>query len=287
MRHTDPYLQFVEALARLHRDARALPLGIAAPSARATPRPGAPIALLLSPHPDDEIINGALPLRLSREAGWRIINVAITLGSNRARREERWREAQAACSSVGFELLSPTPDGFSGVSLERRAEDPMSWARDAASLAEVIARHAPRAVFLPHDDDWNQTHRGTHQLALDALATLGPALELSVVETEFWRAMSTPNLLVELDTATLAELVRALGCHVGEVRRNPFHVSLPAWMIDNVRRGAELVLGQGQSAPAFTFATLYRARRWRAGGLEPPAPGRAVAMADDAARSLA
>ena len=168
----------------------------------------------------------------------------------------------------------------------RRTEDPASWARDAQALAAIIARHAPRAVFVPHDDDWNQTHRGTHQLVVDALAALGPALELHVVETEFWRAMSTPNRLVELDTETLAALVAALARHVGEVRRNPFHVSLPAWMIDNVRRGAELVLGQGQSAPPFLFATLYRVRRWRAGGFEPPAAGRAVAMADDVARVL-
>jgi len=287
MRHTDAYLQFVEALARLQRDARALPLGGATPTAHAAPPAGAPIAMLLSPHPDDEIINGALPLRLAREAGWRVINVAVTLGSDPARREQRWSEAQGACSCVGFELLSAAPGGLSRVSLARRAEDPASWARDAQLLAEIVARHAPQAVFMPHDDDWNQTHRGTHQLVVDALAALGPALELHVVETEFWRAMSTPNTIVELDTQTLAELVTALGCHVGEVRRNPFHVSLPAWMIDNVRRGAELVLGQGQSAPPFMFATLYRVRRWRAGGFEPPAPGRAVAMTDEVARVFA
>jgi hypothetical protein len=31
---------------------------------------------------------------------------------------------------------------------------------------------------------------------------------------------------------------------------------------DNVRRGAELVGGQGGTAPRFAFATLYRLRRW-------------------------
>jgi LmbE family N-acetylglucosaminyl deacetylase len=286
MRHTDPYRQFVEAIQRLQQDARALPLGTAAPCAPVPPRPGAPLAMLLSPHPDDEIINGGLPLRLSREAGWRVLDVAVTLGSNPARREQRWREAQTACASVGFELVSAAPGGLSGVSLERRAADPTSWARDAERLAELIARHAPRVMFVPHDDDWNSTHRGTHQLVIDALSTQELALELWVVETEFWRPMATPNLIVELDVDALADLVRALGCHVGEVQRNPFHVTLPAWMIDNVRRGAELVLGQGQSTPPFTFATLYRVRRWRAGGFEPPAPGRAIAMADDVARSF-
>jgi hypothetical protein len=33
-------------------------------------------------------------------------------------------------------------------------------------------------------------------------------------------------------------------------------------MMDNVRRGAELVGGQGGAAPDFTFAALYRLRQW-------------------------
>ncbi len=38
-------------------------------------------------------------------------------------------------------------------------------------------------------------------------------------------------------------------------------------MMDNVRRGAELVGGQGGAAPRFAFATLYRVRRWGDGQL--------------------
>jgi hypothetical protein len=39
-------------------------------------------------------------------------------------------------------------------------------------------------------------------------------------------------------------------------------------MQDNVRRGGELVGGQGGAAPDFSFATLYRLRRWARGGFE-------------------
>ena len=38
-------------------------------------------------------------------------------------------------------------------------------------------------------------------------------------------------------------------------------------MQDNVRRGGELVGGQGGAAPDFTFATLYRLRQWQDGAL--------------------
>jgi len=36
-------------------------------------------------------------------------------------------------------------------------------------------------------------------------------------------------------------------------------------MMDNVRRGAELVGGQGGAAPDFTFAALHRLRKWSQG----------------------
>ncbi|MEP6662224.1 MAG: PIG-L family deacetylase, partial [Verrucomicrobiota bacterium] len=39
-------------------------------------------------------------------------------------------------------------------------------------------------------------------------------------------------------------------------------------MMDNVRRGAELVGGQGGDAPQFTFAQLFRLRKWADGKLE-------------------
>jgi hypothetical protein len=89
-----------------------------------------------------------------------------------------------------------------------------------------------------------------------------------VVETEFWGAMSTPNLMVETSVDDLARMMAALSFHVGEVRRNPYHLLVPAWMMDNVRRGSEVVLGQGGAAPDFTFATLYRLRRWKDGRLQ-------------------
>jgi hypothetical protein len=44
-------------------------------------------------------------------------------------------------------------------------------------------------------------------------------------------------------------------------------------MVDNVRRGSEWIAGQGGTAPDFTFATLYRVRRWRDGKLEPVCAG--------------
>jgi hypothetical protein len=49
------------------------------------------------------------------------------------------------------------------------------------------------------------------------------------------------------------------------VERNPYHLLLPAWMMDNVRRGGEVAGGQGGAAPDFAFAALYRIRKWKGG----------------------
>src|SRR5947199_10581056 len=80
--------------------------------------------------------------------------------------------------------------------------------------------------------------------------------------------MNDPNLMVEISARDLTDLITATTFHIGGVKRNPYHLLLPAWMLDNVRRGSELVGGQGGAAPDFTFAALYRLRRWRQGRIE-------------------
>ncbi len=73
--------------------------------------------------------------------------------------------------------------------------------------------------------------------------------------------------MLEVSEEHVAHLITALTFHVETVKRNPnpYHLSLPALMTDNVRRGAGLVGGQSGAAPDFIFATLHRVRRWRHG----------------------
>ena len=173
-----------------------------------------------------------------------------------------------ACDYLGFDLVPASAEGFDKVNVARRAQDPTGWHVMVTTIAGLLAEHRPSVVFFPHDQDWNSTHVGVHHLAMDALRQVGSALACWTVETEFWGQMDDPNLMVELSETDLADLVAATSFHVGEVRRNPYHLLLPAWMQDNVRRGGELVGGQGGAAPDFVFAALYRLRRFRQGNLE-------------------
>jgi LmbE family N-acetylglucosaminyl deacetylase len=264
----NPYQKFVSDHARLFASGKSLPLGGISPRKKSTPAPDAPVALIFSPHPDDECIIGGLALRLMREAGMRVVNVVVTLGSDKKRRAARSRELKSACNFLGFELEMAAPNSLEKINPETRAKNPAHWKAAVRIIAASLARFQPRVIFFPHELDWNRTHIGTHFLVMDALKILPDKFQTTIVETEFWGQMPTPNLLVESGADDVADMIAALSFHDGEVRRNPYHLRLPAWLQDNVRRGAERVGGQGAAARDFTFATLYRVRRWKIGGVK-------------------
>ncbi|MEM9081634.1 MAG: hypothetical protein AAGC74_13180, partial [Verrucomicrobiota bacterium] len=116
--------------------------------------------------------------------------------------------------------------------------------------------------------DWIGRLVATPRLVLGVLDGMGSDFGCLVLETEYWRGMGLPNVLVEGDVGMVADLVAATSLHAGEVARNPYHLSLPGRMQDAVRRGAELVGGQGGEAPRFAFGELYRLRGWRGGEWE-------------------
>lgn len=284
MTKANPYRGFVTALADTLAAAKELPLGGFVPPDAAAPAAGSPTALIFAPHPDDECVIGALPLRLKRELGFDVVNVAVTQGSREDRRAERWQELSEGCAWLGFGLVATGEGGLTEIKPETRSENPAHWQAAVDVIAGIIAERKPKVVFFPHDDDWNRTHLGTHLLLVDALGRQPRDFVCLVVETEFWGAMDDPNLMIGSSTEDLADLLAALSCHAGEVRRNPYHLRLPGWMMDNVRRGGELVLGQGRPAPDLAFATLYRLRLWRDGGFRSVLEeGRAMAATQDLA----
>ena len=208
------------------------------------------VALILAPHPDDESIIGLLPLRLREERGFQVWVVPVTLGRREDRRAARAKELRAACRALGFRLRIP-----------------MAVAAGVASMKELIAvldDLRPSVVFMPHAKDGHATHRASHWMGVSAM-DVARQKSFHVVETEYWHPLERPNLMVAASAAQLKTLRRALACHKGEVARNDYAARLPAWMSDNVRRGAELVAGAGAAAPKIAHATLYRARR-RIGG---------------------
>ena len=241
------FLQYVQHIELAVNEAREL----TAIGTRAVDRSNSKV-LLFSPHPDDECIFGLLPLRLQRESRKEIINIPVTFGSKLERQAERSKELDDACAYLGWDC-------------HHERDDLNSLTVD--DVFSVLEKFQPDIIFLPHDDDWNSRHISTHHLIVEALKQMEDFTCLTV-ETEFWGAMKDPNLMVEASSIHVAELAAATSLHVGEVARNPYHLLLPAWMQDNVRRGGELIGGQGGAASQYSFATLYRLRRWKNGGFQ-------------------
>ncbi len=209
--------------------------------------------LVLAPHPDDECLMGMLPLRLMRECGFGVEVIPFSLGSRVERRQARVAELREACRVLGF-----------GVTAVVKPEQERMRVQD---LEELLVRRRPVVVFLPHAKDGHATHRAAHAAGVAAMDAAGGVFQ--VVETEYWHPLERPNLMVAADESDVGQLCRALECHKGEMARNDYAARLPAWMIDNVRRGAELVGGAGAAAPDWLYAVLYRARiraggKWRA-----------------------
>ena len=274
-----PLHEFVNAIDALMRHAKALPASDVAQRAAtwraANPLPAhrenAPVCVIVAPHPDDECIGGGLPLRLLQESGWRVVAIAATHGSNPARQLARADEFIAACARIGFEPILLAERGLSRVTAHTRETDPSHWANYVHLLAEKLTALKPSLVLTPNALDAQNTHIGTHYLTLDALAVVSansPGFTTTLAFTEYWSTMTQANLLVELTAAHVGDMISALACHVGEVSRNPFHLTLPGWLIDNVRRGGEIVGTSRGNVPDYTFAAIYNVMQWRAGALQ-------------------
>ena len=209
--------------------------------------------VLFSPHPDDECIIGLLPMRLQHEQGYHVVNVPMTFGSNPHRREGRLAELKQACAYLGWTNYRARTD------LENLT---------VQNVVKTLHALQPNIVMFPHNADWNSRHVEVHHVLMKALVMMPIEFSCLVVETEFWGAMDTPNTHIEGSVEQVSELLTATAYHIEEVARNPYHLRLPAWMQDNVRRGAELRGGQGEAAPAFHFSTLYRTQVWSEGKLQ-------------------
>lgn len=251
----------------------------------AAPAAQAPLAVLCSPHPDDEVITGALAFRLRRE-GWRIVNLAVTLGSDPARRGERRDELERCCARLGFELQVCGDDGFERVRLDTRREEPGYWHQMVGDIARRLRELAPRIVVFPHAADQHPTHIGVYGLVRQALVRAFTHRPVWCVETEFWAPMTDPSLLIEVNEEVLARLLEALLCHQGEVQRNPYHLRLPAWMEDSSRRASELLQGMGAGALPVRRGTLYRHYRWSGGQGTSRNAKTAVVMAEESVADL-
>ncbi len=205
-------------------------------------RARAPSALLLSPHPDDELMGCPAHIFALRDAGWRIVNLALSLGSRESRRGARRAELEDACGRAGFELvleaseLLPNAADRGGVPSPAAVDQVLALARSVG--AELLV--APS----PHDD--HPAHEWTGRLAVAAMrAGAGRRLWL----WGLWADLGMVSSMCAFGEARLAEIEAALGAHRGELERS----DLPVLLRSRAQAAAvllpERVFGYGSPGP--------------------------------------
>jgi LmbE family N-acetylglucosaminyl deacetylase len=206
-------------------------------------------ALSVSPHPDDELIGAGATLMALRDAGWRVINLACSLGRSRDRARRR-AELTEACRLAGFELL--IPDGLPPIG----GDDDLALAQQALSAAIVDALDSSGAELIvgPSPHDGHHGHEVVGRAIRDAAETRAESTH--VLFWGLWSDLPLPNVLVPFDAERLNEIWRALAAHAGELARNRFDRLVESRAAANAVLGPERVFGFGTHGADHTYAEL-------------------------------
>lgn len=196
------------------------------------------VALHLAPHPDDELLGAGATLLALREAGWRVVNLACTLGSDASRHEAREAELREACARAGFEAVV---------------------ARRTAPLAaqiEAMARvEGASLVISPGPGDRHLAHEQVAAAAEEALAGPGATGVVAWWQWALWGELEDANLLVAFGEERLRAVEHALAAHAGELARNDYTRLVRGRAMVSGVLGPERVHGHG--APGLPAETPY------------------------------
>lgn len=233
--------------------------------------------LHVAPHPDDELLGAPATLLALRDLGWRVVNLACSLGRP-GDTERRRAELTEACRRAGFELVIPADLPPIG------RDDDLERARRALAteIWQTAGRLGAELIVGPSPEDGHHGHEVVGRAIEDAVAgdeSRGAAnrrggVERRVMFWGLWRDLARPNLLVPFDARRLEEIQRALAAHVGELERNRFDRLLEGRAGANAVLGPERVFGYGTRGIPEPFAELLRDVCWSPGHGWRPQPAR-------------
>lgn len=193
----------------------------------------------LSPHPDDEALGCPGVLLAMRDAGWRVVNFAVTMGRPE-QHERRRREAEAAARQAGFELH--TPDHPIGIS----ASDDLVAGFDSTlgELSRLVDELRPSIVVAPSPHDAHHAHELVGRAIVSALEGTEDRPRLWL--WGLWGDLPFPTIYAPFDTAIMDRAQQTLRCYAGEIARNDYATLLAGRAQANAILGAERVFGFGE-----------------------------------------
>ncbi len=194
----------------------------------------APVILIFAPHPDDECLMAGFALRAREEWNAEVHVLPYSFGSDPSRRLARIQELKDALQVLDFKLIDPRTAG-------------VTEKLSASEFDSVMASLKPDVILSPHLRDGHPAHIEAATLVNDWFQQQAGLKGSTPVwlQTEYWAQNPDANEFVPLQPEHVIRIGEALQKHQGEVSRNPYHLRLPAWYIDQSRRAQELIAGFG------------------------------------------
>ncbi len=200
--------------------------------------------LHVAPHPDDEALGAPATLLALRDAGHRVVNLALGLGRP-GQETRRGAELREACARARFELeiareAPTTGDAALG-----------GWA--ATRIDDALDAHAPVLVIGPAPTDAHPRHAEVGAALRDAVDRRGAGAP-RLWRWSLWSTLPRPTLLLPFGEERLAEAAHLLAAHASEIARLDLPRLLHARAELAAVTGPELVGGFGG---AVVFAGPY------------------------------
>ena len=200
------------------------------------------VALHFSPHPDDELLGSPATLMELRDIGYRVVNVACSLGrpKDRARRK---KELEAASELSGFEPDIPDqPVAMSS------SDDLIVAEEQLLELVQhKVGQYAPDVVISPMPHDRHPGHELVGRSVRKALMNI-PRRTPRWWMWGLWASLPFPTIGTKFNEARLREILTALAAYEGELERNDYRRFLRGRAEMNTAIAPELLFGLGAQA---------------------------------------
>lgn len=224
--------------------------------------------LILSPHPDDEVIGCGGLISKVTGAGGQVFVQFVTVGDTRdispagmSTADERMTEIDRVAGVLKFDDWDVAlPGAQHHLRLDVMAQtDLVRLLEDGCRLS--LRAVEPTVVLAPAPWSYNQDHRAVAEAALTALRPVGGngaaprVVALFEEVADQWTPHTTtpPNLFVDLAAAHIDDKIDAMRAYSSQVRPHPHTRSLEALRTMAVVRGAHSGLG---------YAEAYHCVRW-------------------------
>lgn len=206
--------------------------------------PGAEAAnksvLLVSPHPDDEIIGAGATILGLQAAGYNVINLAASLGKPE-QYERRRAELTDACDRAGIQLVIPEEPAHISSGDDLVA----SQTYLTGLIKELLEEHRPDIVIAPSIHDNHHGHEVVARAARDSLLGRdGARLWMYNV----WGELPHPNIYSPFDQTRLDKVLHVLDAYTGENARNDYRQLVLGRALLGPVLGTEKVFGFGSAA---------------------------------------